>query len=105
MRWMQALRTRLSARIAFALLGLLLLVQALGFATIRATIDRTAREQLALELARGARVWNDGLARQAQRIELAGRMAAKDYGFQQTLFGEATDSETVASALESLRSP
>lgn len=96
------LRTRLSARIALLSLGLLLLVQALGFATIRATIDRTARGQLAQELERGAVVWNDLLAHQAQQIELAGRMAAKDFGFQQTLFGEARDADTVASALESL---
>jgi diguanylate cyclase (GGDEF)-like protein len=96
------LRQRLSARIVALSLGLLLVVQLLGFETIRRTIDRTARAQLAQELERGAVVWTEMLAHQAAQIELAGRMAAKDYGFQQTLFGEGADDDTVASALESL---
>ncbi len=96
------LRRRLAARIVALSLGLLLVVQLLGFETIRRTIDSTARQQLAQELERGAIVWTDVLGHQAEQIGLAGRMAAKDYGFQQTLFGDAADGETVASALESL---
>ena len=96
------LHRRLAARIVALSLGLLLVVQLLAYETIRRTIDSTARGQLAHDLARGAVVWSDLLGQQAAKIELAGRMAAKDYGFQQTLFGEGADAETVASALESL---
>ena len=71
---------------------------------IRDTIGSTARTQVALELERGSMVWTDMLANQAGQIELAGRMAAKDFGFQQTLFGQEADDGTVASAVESLMS-
>ena len=93
---------RLSTRFAVLSLALLLLVQLAGFATIRGSIERAARSQLALELERGEAMWRDMLAHQAEQIQLAGRMAARDYGFQTTLFGGAPDEATVASALDSL---
>ena len=95
-------RTRLSARFVAVSLGLLLAVQLAGFTAIRANIDQAARANLADELQRGAVVWDDMLAHQAQQIGLAGRMAARDYGFQSTLFLQDADEETVASALETL---
>lgn len=96
------LRRHLSARIAALSLGLLLLVQLAGFAVLRDTVDATARLQLGRELDRGAEVWSDMLRHQADQIELAGRMAAKDFGFQRTLFGSERDEETIVSSMESL---
>jgi len=107
MRWLTDLLTgrggmRLSTRIAALSLGLLLLVQGGGFWTIRASISEVASAQLAEDLRRGERVWQDTLGHQAEKIRLAGRMAAKDFGFQSTLFGARSDDDTVASALDSL---
>ena len=96
------IRSRLSARIAAMSLGLLLLVQAAGFAVLDDTVDGAARQQLGRELDRGAEIWSDMLRHQADQIELAGRMAAKDFGFQRVLFGAGRDEETVVSSMESL---
>ena len=93
-RWVSR---RLSTRIVALFLGLLLLVQAAGFAAIRHSIERNAREQLAHELEFGERVWHRVLAQNAQTLVQGATLLAADFGFRAAV--SSGDVETLRSAL------
>ncbi len=89
---------RLSTRIVGLFLGLLLLVQAAGFAVIGTSIERNARAVLAEELAVGERIWHRLLDQKAQALVQGAGLLAADYGFRSALGGG--DLDTLSSALE-----
>lgn len=88
---------RLSTRIVVVFLGLLLLVQLLGFAAVRYSIDHNARALLAENLAFGEQVWRRLLEQRAEKLTLAARVLAADWGFRTAVL--AGDTGTLASAL------
>ena len=88
----------LAGRIVGMFLGLLLAVQALGFISIRYSIDRNARAQLAAELLRGERVFGSLLQQRAEAQRQATLLLAADYGFRSA--AQSGDEATLRSALE-----
>jgi diguanylate cyclase (GGDEF)-like protein len=102
MRWpaLHAPR-RLSTRIVGLSLGLLLLVQAAGFAATYASIGRNARQALAAELEVGERVWRRLLQQKGDALLEGARVLASDYGFRSALGAEG-DTDTLASALDNV---
>ena len=88
---------RLSTRIVVVFLGLLLLVQLLGFAAVRYSIAHNARALLAENLAFGEQVWRRLLEQRAEKLTLAARVLATDWGFRTAVL--AGDTGTLASAL------
>ena len=63
---LSVLRRSLIVRLVGMSLLLLLIVQAAGFAVVRATIDRNARSQIARELDTDANVWRRLLDQNAE---------------------------------------
>ncbi len=103
MRWPSWLNPyRLEGRIAGLFLGLLLIVQALSFGAIRASITHDADESLAAELHTGERVLRRLLEQRAGKLRDAAELLAKDYGFRTTIglsLAEHGTVETIRDAL------
>ncbi|MDQ2778744.1 MAG: EAL domain-containing protein [Pseudomonadota bacterium] len=88
---------RLSSRIVVLFLGLLLLVQGVGFLVVNWSIERNARELLAQDLQVGERVWVRLLQQRAQKLQLGASVLASDYGFREAV--ASRDEDTLRSAL------
>ena len=77
---------------------LLLIVQAAGFAVVRATIDRNARVQIAQALDLDENVWRRLLEQNADKLRQGSALLAADYGFRSAV--NSGDEETIRSVLE-----
>jgi predicted signal transduction protein with EAL and GGDEF domain len=88
----------LASRIVALSLVLLLLVQAIGFGVVRASIARNAKAQIAQELDVGARVWQRLLDQNAQKLRQSATLLAADFGFKSAV--SSADVDTIASALQ-----
>ena len=77
---------------------LLLIVQAAGFAVVRATIDRNARAQIAQALDLDENVWRRLLEQNADKLRQGSALLAADYGFRSAV--NSRDEETIQSVLE-----
>ena len=91
----------LSGRIVALFLGLLLVVQAITFTAIRATIDRNARASIAKELEIGEKVLRRVLEQDTARREQGTRVVTLDYGFLDAV--KSGDAITVRDALDNHR--
>lgn len=87
-----------AARIVALSLALFLLVQAAVFGIVRATIERTARQQIAAELQVDERVWRRLLDQNAQKLAQAARLLAGDFGFRTAV--SSGDLQTIRSVLD-----
>ncbi len=94
----RALPRSLIARLVGISLLLLLVVQAAGFAVVRASIDRNARSQIARELDTDERVWHRLLEQNAERLRQGSVLLAADFGFRSAV--NSGDRDTIQSALE-----
>jgi len=94
----RALPRSLIARLVGISLLLLLVVQAAGFAVVRASIDRNARSQIARELDTDERVWHRLLEQNAERLRQGSVLLAADFGFRSAV--HSGDQGTIQSALE-----
>ncbi|SFD80750.1 putative bifunctional diguanylate cyclase/phosphodiesterase [Paracidovorax konjaci] len=97
MTW-SALGRSLMFRLAAISLLLLLIVQAAGFAVVRASIERNARVQIARGLDSDERVWRRLINQNAERLQQASALLAADYGFRSAV--NSGDAETIESVLE-----
>jgi diguanylate cyclase (GGDEF)-like protein len=88
---------RLSTRIVFTFLGLLLVVQGLGFVGLQSTLEARERSALESDLKVGAQALRSLLERHAERLAAGARLAARDHGFNSTV---GSDAATIASVLE-----
>lgn len=88
----------LTARIVVLFLGLLLLVQVVGFSAIRASLSNHAHRELPERLDVGDRVLQSLLAQRAQKLSAGARLLAADYGFREAV--NSNDTDTVVSVLE-----
>src|SRR3989344_1862885 len=77
---------------------LLLIVQAAGFAVVRATIERNARAQIAQALDLDENVWRRLLEQNADKLRQGSALLAADYGFRSAV--NSGDEETIQSVLE-----
>ncbi len=93
---------RLEGRIFGLFLGLLLLVQLLSFAAIRAGIRSNAEASVAAELQTGERVLRRLLGQQSRQLHDAAELLAQDYGFKGAIslpLSETATLETIKDAL------
>ena len=88
----------LTARIAALFLGLLLVVQGVGFSAIRASLSSHAHRELPARLDVGDRVLQSLLVQRAQKLTEGARLLAADYGFREAV--NSNDSDTIVSVLE-----
>ncbi len=95
LRWA---RRSLILRLVGLSLLLLLIVQAAGFAVVRATIDRNARAQIARALDLDENVWRRLLEQNADKLRQGSALLAADYGFRSAV--NSGDDETIQSVLE-----
>ena len=95
LRWA---RRSLILRLVGLSLLLLLIVQAAGFAVVRATIDRNARAQIARALDLDENVWRRLLEQNADKLRQGSALLAADYGFRSAV--NSGDAETIQSVLE-----
>ncbi len=91
-------RHSLIVRLVGLSLLLLLIVQAAGFAVVRASIDRNARSQIARALDIDENVWHWLLEQNADRLRQGSALLAADYGFRSAV--NSDDEETIQSVLE-----
>ncbi|WP_306556492.1 bifunctional diguanylate cyclase/phosphodiesterase [Acidovorax sp.] len=77
---------------------LLLIVQAAGFAVVRATIERNARAQIGQALDLDENVWRRLLEQNADKLRQGSALLAADYGFRSAV--NSGDEETIQSVLE-----
>ena len=77
---------------------LLLIVQAAGFAVVRASIDRNARAQIARALDLDENIWRRLLDQNAEQLRQGSALLAADYGFRSAV--NSGDEETIQSVLE-----
>ena len=77
---------------------LLLIVQAAGFAVVRATIERNARAQIAQALDLDENVWRRLLDQNADKLRQGSALLAADYGFRSAV--NSGDEDTIQSVLE-----
>ena len=91
-------RRSLIVRLVGMSMLLLLIVQAAGFAVVRATIDRNARSQIARALDMDENVWRRLLEQNAERLRQGSALLAADYGFRSAV--NSGDEETIRSVLE-----
>jgi diguanylate cyclase (GGDEF)-like protein len=99
MNWAQLAGKRsLSARMVALSLALLLLVQAAVFTVVRASIEQSARKQIAQELQVGERVWRRLLDQNAERLAQGAALLAADFGFRSAV--NSGDVETIRSVLD-----
>ncbi len=87
-----------AARIVALSLALFLLVQAAVFGIVQASIERTARQQIAAELQVDERVWRRLLDQNAQKLAQAARLLAADFGFRTAV--SSGDQQTIRSVLD-----
>ncbi len=87
---------RLSTRIVLTFLGMLLVVQGLGFLVLQSTLEAKERADIDAGLAVGRQALRSLLERNAERLAAGARLAARDHGFTTTV---GTDPATVADAL------
>ena len=87
-----------AARIVALSLALFLLVQAAVFGIVQASIERTARQQIAAELQVDERVWRRLLDQNAQKLAQAARLLAADFGFRTAV--SSGDLQTIRSVLD-----
>lgn len=92
------LRRSLILRLVGISLLLLLIVQAAGFAVVRATIERNARSQIARALDTDENVWRRLLDQNADKLRQGSALLAADYGFRSAI--NSDDEETIQSVLE-----
>ncbi len=85
-------------RIVFFSVLLMLLVQVIGWAVIRSTIDTNARKALSAELQVGAKVWTQLLDQRAASLRQAASVLSSEFAFREAL--ASGDRDTVLSALE-----
>ncbi len=95
---LQVLRRSLILRLVGISLLLLLIVQAAGFAVVRATIERNARSQIARALDTDENVWRRLLDQNADKLRQGSALLAADYGFRSAV--NSGDEETIQSVLE-----
>ncbi len=88
----------LTVRIVALFLGLLLLVQVIGFSAIRVSLSSHAHNELPGRLELGDRVLQSLLAQRAQKLTDGARLLAADYGFREAV--HSNDTETIVSVLE-----
>ncbi len=87
---------RLSTRIVLTFLGMLLVVQGLGFLGLQSTLEAKERAAIDADLAVGAQALRSLLERNAERLAAGARLAARDHGFTTTV---GSDPATIADAL------
>ncbi|MFN4119790.1 putative bifunctional diguanylate cyclase/phosphodiesterase [Acidovorax sp.] len=95
---LQSARHSLLLRLVGVSLLLLLIVQAAGFAVVRATIDRNARAQIARTLDLDENVWRRLLEQNADKLRQGSALLAADYGFRSAV--NSDDAQTIQSVLE-----
>ena len=78
-------RRSLILRLVGLSLLLLLIVKAAGFAVVRASIDRTARAQIARALDLDENIWRRLLDQNAEQLRQGSALLAADYGFRAAL--------------------
>ncbi len=99
MSWTQFNAKRsLSARMVALSLALLLLVQAAVFSVVRASIEQSARKQIAQELQVGERMWRRLLDQNAEKLAQGAALLAADFGFRSAV--SSGDLETIRSVLD-----
>jgi diguanylate cyclase (GGDEF)-like protein len=91
-------RRSLILRLVGLSLLLLLIVQAAGFAVVRASIDRNARAQIARALDLDENIWRRLLDQNAEQLRQGSALLAADYGFRAAV--NSGDEETIQSVLE-----
>ena len=91
-------RRSLILRLVGLSLLLLLIVQAAGFAVVRASIDRNARAQIARALDMDENIWRRLLDQNAEQLRQGSALLAADYGFRSAV--NSGDEETIQSVLE-----
>jgi methyl-accepting chemotaxis protein len=88
----------ISSRIMALSLVLFLLIQLAVFGVVRESNERSARQQIAKDLAVGERVWRRLLDQNAQKLSQGAALLAADYGFRSAV--SSGDMDTIRSALE-----
>ncbi len=91
-------RRSLILRLVGLSLLLLLIVQAAGFAVVRASIDRNARAQIGRALDLDENIWRRLLDQNAEQLRQGSALLAADYGFRSAV--NSGDEETIQSVLE-----
>ncbi len=98
-RWRAWLRDApLSTRTVAVMLVLLLLVQAVAFGIVRATVNAQVRNEMSADLLVGERVWLRLLEQNAERLRQASSVLAADFGFRAAV--GTGDQPTIRSALD-----
>ena len=98
-RWRTWLRDApLSTRTVAIMLALLLLVQAVAFGIVRATVNAQVRNEISADLVVGERIWMRLLEQHADRLRQASAVLAADFGFRAAV--GTGDRPTIASALD-----
>ncbi len=92
-RW----RRSLAARIIVLFLALLLAVQLVSFASLRASLSSHAHRKLPTKLLEGERLLQNLLDRKAQAVTDGAQLLAADYGFREAL--SSNDADTIVSVL------
>ncbi len=90
-------RSRLSARFVLFTLILLLIVQAVGFFVVRATLDQQVREEANRALTVAERVWQQQMIQSRDRLKEGAEVLAADFGFRAAVSSQ--DENTISSAL------
>ena len=98
MKRLRLARRSLILRLVGLSLLLLLIVQAAGFAVVRASIDRNARAQIARALDLDENIWRCLLDQNAEQLRQGSALLAADYGFRSAV--NSGDEETIQSVLE-----
>lgn len=92
------IRRSLILRLVGLSLLLLLIVQAAGFAVVRASIERNARGQISRALDVDENVWRRLLEQNADKLRQGSGLLAADYGFRSAV--NSGDADTIQSVLE-----
>ena len=98
MKRLRLARRSLILRLVGLSLLLLLIVQAAGFAVVRASIDRNARAQIARALDLDENIWRRLLDQNAEQLRQGSALLAADYGCRSAV--NSGDEETIQSVLE-----
>ena len=97
MNW-RAVRHSLTVRLVVLSLLLLLAVQVASFAVAHATLERSARSQIARELGEDENVWRHLLAQHAERLHQGAALLAADNGFRAAV--ASGNQQAIEAALE-----
>ncbi|MFD1382118.1 putative bifunctional diguanylate cyclase/phosphodiesterase [Rhodanobacter aciditrophus] len=90
-------RSHLSARFVLFTLILLLIVQAVGFFVVRATLDQQVREEANRALTVAERVWQQQMIQSRDRLKEGAEVLSADFGFRAAVSSQ--DEKTISSAL------